>query len=666
VSDLSLSSLQNENIMNDFTQRTGTRRRRRTVLISSAVALLLAQQINPAESFHAAPAVQSSSATAIFFRNDHAREAAALTTQSILSTAASPAFTTTAVTANKLPTWLSVSRSHLAQANKQALQNAMKESFFTESESLKLLYAIEVATKGDRNKVAGAAEFCLILVETMEMGFTALVAAAYHYAACVTARENDGIWQPLDDTTAASLEIFGTHVCTIVNDAARLKKLEVVASSVMQQDAGSRVRPDGKDAENLRKLLMSETRDWRALAIRSASCLFRLRGLSNFGMALRTPEAARTAREALTIYAPLASRLGMHRLKNELEGAAFGILYPRQYQMVHDLTHQHLAGHNDIGASMKQVLETVQQDMTIMLKNDPEFTRLVDDFSVTARVKEPYSLWKKMLRSGYKQILEVPDALALRIVLVSKELTPDEDVEVTRARERALCYYAQRLCTDRWKPVANNPRFKDYVESPKKNGYQSLHYTANTECHGQKWTVEIQVRSGEMHQVAEYGLASHWDYKAQSTQKKDKGTVIINSSAAYLHNVQQWHWQHHGGSTGGVASPASDERADIWQSRMRSDLTRERTQRLNPYIQALTAAQSDLTRDYVFVFLSQECSSESKVLALPAGACVMDALRRINLMPAGKDPLVLNGNAVHITRQLNNGDVLAVPAAVCS
>ncbi|EEC49272.1 predicted protein, partial [Phaeodactylum tricornutum CCAP 1055/1] len=85
---------------------------------------------------------------------------------------------------------------------------------------------------------------------------------------------------------------------------------------------------------NLRQLLLSETRDWRALAIRAGACLYRLRGLLKSDSYELTPERVRVGREALSIYAPLASRLGMHRLKNELEGAAFRVLYQRQYQAV--------------------------------------------------------------------------------------------------------------------------------------------------------------------------------------------------------------------------------------------------------------------------------------------------------------------------------------------
>lgn len=677
------------------TQPDKSRRRRRclgstTATVIGTMAVLLANQMTPTDSFTALQQTAASSTIRLFFRSQLAEVTTAvlakpssLASQLLTPPSETATTSTTRTTVRQeasLPTWLSLQRSHLAEKNLQKLQSAMHASFFTENESLKLLYAIEEAAGTDRNLIAGAAEFCLILTDHMEMGLNALVAAAFHYCSCVHARQTPGSTYNLE--TSAAVESFGEHAAQIATDAARLKRLEMVGAAVMMAGThAARVAPDSRDAENLRKLLLSETKDWRALAIRSAACLYRLQGLKQArnlsGKTDLTPEAVRCAREALYIYAPLASRLGMHRLKNELEGAAFRQLYRRQYDLVHS---QSTLDDSNINQSMTGVLNTVQTEMTAMLEQDEEFMSLVDNFSVTARVKEPYSMWKKMLCAGYVNILQVPDALALRVVFDAKKLSSDEPSAVTSARECALCYYAQKLCMGRWQPNVSNPRFKDYIEIPKPNGYQSLHYTAKSVGDdGQDWTMEIQVRSGEMHQVAEYGLASHWDYKAQKNTS-DKNVQIFDkedhSSDAYLRSVQEWHWQMHGQQRAEKAmqwetdsSPASFEpvvRSDIWQSRVRADRIRARTQRLAPYIQALTAAQSDLAREFVFVFLTQANQSDGKVLALPAGACVLDALRE------GAGPwsqnrsetdLALNGAATSVTRQLRNGDVLTLPVA---
>uniref|UniRef100_A0A7S2V6V5 RelA/SpoT domain-containing protein n=1 Tax=Entomoneis paludosa TaxID=265537 RepID=A0A7S2V6V5_9STRA len=566
-----------------------------------------------------------------------------------------------------LPAWLAMPKGHLTEYNLQQLQTALRESYFTENESLKLLFAIEEAAAGDRHKIAGAAEFCVMLLETMELGLEALVAAAFHYCGCVNAREQG--------TSVLSEQFnmgtFGDEVVQISRDAARLKELEMVASRVVEQ----KQQHGRADAENLRMMLLSESKDWRALAIRSAACLFRLRGLLNSSEDGRLdPERVRVAREGLWIYAPIASRLGMHRLKSELEGAAFQILHKRQYDRVIALTSKRETPDGPTAQeAMNDVLHHVQEDMIEMLKADEHFSTLVKDFTVTARVKEPYSMWRKMLQHGYQNIWEVPDAVALRIVLNAKPIQDDEPIETIRARERALCYYAQRLCTDRWVPQPHNPRFKDYIDKPKPNGYQSLHYTANA-VHGNKnLSLEIQVRSGDMHQVAEFGLASHWDYKAQKKPTSQSGKQDSKSSDSYMQKVQQWHWEQQGGASlrdeeesiqehsdfeDASWLESSESSTDLFESRIRSERIRARTQRIQPYIEALTTAQSDLTRDFVFVFFEPH----GAVLSLPAGACVVDALRKGCNGSAWQHLAAtnLNGSKATVTKRLNNGDVLTV------
>jgi len=608
-------------------------------------------------------------------------------------------------TRSQLPAWLRLEKSHLVHQNMERLRHSMLSSYFTESEVLKLNYAIQEAADGDAHRMAGAAEFCLIMVETMEMGLNALIAAAFHYSHCIEARHASCALPHRDlspwdaGSPHHSIESFGKHALAIERDAARLKRLEMVASMVHSNNS-YRVTPDSEEADNLRNLFLTEAKDWRALAIRGAACLYRLRGLLASDIGKVTKEAGRACREALRIYAPLASRLGMHRLKNELEESAFRILYRRQYETVSALLHQtrdseesfHLARREarfgsssepDIGDSMQQILSEVQAEMTELLKNDAVFSHSVEDFSVTARVKESYSTWKKMLRNRFDHILQVPDALALRIVLKSKKESPYESDAVTRARDRALCYYAQKRCTERWAP-ASDPRFKDYIANPKRNGYQSLHYTATTEWHGEEWNMEIQVRSGEMHKVAEYGVASHWDYKARGKPAKgeeetytnaDGYSVAINDhfgrmsahhTDAYLRRLQEWHWNQQDNTV----APDDDlphaeplilsEEAD---SQLRAERIRARTKRLAPYIEALTEAQSDLARENVFVFLHQSKKDvEGTVLALPAGSVVLDAIRYCELPVAVEEFITHNGEPTSLTRRLTNGDVLSIPS----
>ncbi|CAJ1970267.1 unnamed protein product [Cylindrotheca closterium] len=690
-------------------------------------ALVAANNVAPTECFGSHSTVASPSRRAMqsqhYFTTDEYFSATSstrfynplLTSNPAASPKSSSSTTTTQAEEARLPTWLEIEQAHLVHDHMELLRDAMLQSFFTENEILKLSCAIQEASNFDQNKMAGAAEFCTIMVETMEMGLNALVAAAFHYCSCVTAREKQVFYgtqskedlSPWDFRQHHSIDSFGEHVVQIEKDASRLKRLEMVASMVMNNSPTNshKVTPDSEKANNLRNLFLTESKDWRALAIRGAACLYRLRGI------LRSSDSAhplskdnnRVCREALHIYAPLASRLGMHRLKNELENTAFQILYPRQFATVTSLLQQtrdpsarrvtwnsRASWKPDIEESMEKILEQVQAEMTEILQNDAEFSEAVQDYTVTARVKEAYSTWKKMLRNKCDHILQVPDAIAFRIVLNAKKHYEDEPDEMIRARERALCYYAQELCLQRWAPAEEDARYKDYIASPKANGYQSLHYTANTSWQGQVWSMEIQVRSGEMHNVAEFGVASHWDYKVRGkettstnmsrsaeghsslTINEHLGRVVIQqTSDAYLRSLQEYHWKTHGSTYGAEPTTTLDEEHtedteyfhSNEESHIRAERIRARTQRLAPYIEAFTTAQSDLARENVYVFLSQDGDEqEGAVLALPAGAVILDVLRQVELQFLPEDCVFHNGSPASITTRLSNGDVLSIPS----
>ena len=615
---------------------------------------------------------------------------------------------TTPTSEEDMPVWLRYPRPHLVQENMEKLREAMLESMFTDNEILKVIYAIQEGSNGDRNKMAGAAEFCLIMVETMDMELSSLIAGAFHYCSCVAAREihpSQADLSRFELRQHHGIESFGEEAVQIERDSARLKRLEVVASMVVHGARNShRATPDMLGADNLSNLFVTEAKDWRALAIRGAACLYRLRGLVNSGYKL-DKESNRVCREALKIYAPLASRMGMHRLKNELEENAFRILYRRQYETVKALLHQTRGKQNlhfssrslaripsseepDIGESMEQVLSQVQSEMTELLENDPEFSANVESFTVTARVKESYSTWKKMLRNHLDDILQVPDALALRVVLTAKKDYDEEPDEITRAKERALCYYTQQLCMEKWAPMADNARMKDYIAKPKANGYQSLHYTAQTTWHSEDWTMEVQVRSEEMHNVAEFGVASHWEYKARGGMTAEQqvniggedagehfGKISLHQySDGYLRSLQEYHWKHRKEEAAAkdeeeavLAEPllVSDQAED---SLRRAERVRARTQRLAPYIEALATAQSHLTSEVVYVFLSHsqtwDSNDDGKLVALPAGSVVLDAFRHCELSATRDVSVQRNGAPASLTSRLSNGDVLSIPCAV--
>uniref|UniRef100_A0A7R9W757 RelA/SpoT domain-containing protein n=2 Tax=Pseudictyota dubia TaxID=2749911 RepID=A0A7R9W757_9STRA len=577
----------------------------------------------------------------------------------------------------------------------------------------------------------------------------------------------------------------------IAADAAKLKGTETIAAAVSDaRSAGrGRVRVTREEADNLRSLLLSDNAsgEWRALAIRCAACLYRLRGLrahraANIKNTSPTKEEIAVGREALHIYAPLAHRLGMHKLKSELEGAAFRVLYRRQHRAVASLLYhrpdgwtlsprgipmppkskpcecdnsspfffaqessqtvslsQDAFGNTDcscgngldddedsIRSGMCHVLDDVTAQVKRMLHEDSHFMENVKTVQVAARIKEPYSLWRKLLRTHAKNIDEakkngvaglirplslhdVHDAMALRVIVSARKLDPRRETDgETALREHDLCYHVQNLCEEAWGPPLR--AVKDYIRHPKPNGYQSLHYSSRTRWHGEDWPFEVQIRSADMHRVAEFGLAAHWEYKARSSSKAASAAAprhsFSESSASPptpMFDASSLSDRRNKAAKRAVHAPPSFEDPLSTSSRednddsllfatvaeqdpqdythaLRAERARARAARLAPYIEALSAARTDLARERVFVFLNAGGNSYGgeSIVSLPAGARVLDALREeerrtgttlglsqgdrggwgsMAMGPVGFSVLK-NGSLTEMTQKLENGDVL--------
>ncbi len=255
----------------------------------------------------------------------------------------------------------------------------------------------------------------------------------------------------------SSIERYGKESANIAAGAARLKRAEIMASVYRRNP-----NPSHSDAETLRSFLVTLSEDWRGLVIRSAACLYRLKGIEvpeSSGRVVLSTTTLRTARDALRVYAPLAQRLGMQRLKSELENSAFRILYRRQHSVASSLYG------NDVD-EMKAIVPVLTSRIEQLLRSDPTFLDQIDDVYVSSRIKEPYSLWRKMLRIR-KQVADakrnetsttsdpvsirwIPDAIALRVVLRASKLSQWEGDDSLRTREKMLCYYALQLISDVW------------------------------------------------------------------------------------------------------------------------------------------------------------------------------------------------------------------------
>ena len=268
----------------------------------------------------------------------------------------------------------------------------------------------------------------------------------------------------IEDTEATRAEIdqiFGTEIGKLVEGLTKLKRLELVSR-------------EAKQAENLRKLLLAVADDVRVLLIKLADRLHNMRTLEFVPPASRQ----RIAEETLDIYAPLAGRMGMQGLREELEDLSFRTLDPEAYMVV------------------KQRLDTLaERNRNLIDEIESQLIRNLRDHGLTAKVygrrKQPFSIWTKMERKsvGFEQL---SDIFGFRVVL--------PDVE--------SCYRAVGVVHTTWPVVPG--RFKDYISTPKQNDYRSIHTTVIGPGNQR---VELQIRTEEMHEIAEFGIAAHVFYK---------------------------------------------------------------------------------------------------------------------------------------------------------
>jgi RelA/SpoT family (p)ppGpp synthetase len=280
-------------------------------------------------------------------------------------------------------------------------------------------------------------------------------------------------------TTRAEIDqVFGPDIGHLVEGLTKLKKLDLVSR-------------EAKQAENLRKLLLAIADDVRVLLVKFADRLHNMRTLEYM-----PPDGrARIAQETLDIYAPLAGRMGMHSLREELEDLSFRQLYPE----ANDLVSERL---DALAARHSHLIAEIEQQLTRKLAESGTTA------TVTGRRKRPYSIWRKMERKsvGFEQL---SDIFGFRVI-------------VTTIRE---CYRALGIVHTTWPMVPG--RFKDYVSTPKQNDYRSLHTTVIGPGNQR---VELQIRTEAMHEIAEYGIAAHALYKDSADSPSD---MLSRESNAY-------------------------------------------------------------------------------------------------------------------------------------
>ncbi|MDO5657753.1 MAG: bifunctional (p)ppGpp synthetase/guanosine-3',5'-bis(diphosphate) 3'-pyrophosphohydrolase [Paracoccus sp. (in: a-proteobacteria)] len=279
-------------------------------------------------------------------------------------------------------------------------------------------------------------------------------------ATIVTALLHDTI-EDTRSTWSEVSELFGAEVADLVDGVTKLTKLQLSGSH-------------SKQAENFRKLFIAMTRDMRVLLVKLADRLHNMRTIR----AMRPDKQVQKARETMDIYAPLAGRVGMQGMREELEDLAFKVINREARQSIirRFVTLQRESG---------DVISKITADIRT------ELDKAGIDADVYGRAKRPFSVWRKMQE---KQLAfsRLSDIYGFRII--------------TRSEED--CYRTLGLIHSRWRAVPG--RFKDYISQPKSNGYRSIHTTVSGRD-GKR--VEVQIRTRQMHEVAESGVAAHWSYR---------------------------------------------------------------------------------------------------------------------------------------------------------
>ena len=283
-------------------------------------------------------------------------------------------------------------------------------------------------------------------------------------------------------------KIFGEEIADMV---AGVTKLGTMMFSSVEE----------RQVEDYRKMFLAMGKDIRVIIIKLADRLHNMRTLKY----LKRERQLANAKETMEIYAPLANRLGLYSMKWELEDLAFKYLHPEEY-------HELVEGINKKREERLQFIEKIMADIRVQLKKQHI------DAEVTGRAKHLYSIYRKMKRDN-KTLDQIYDLFALRILVNSVK----------------DCYAALGVVHEMYNPMPG--RFKDYIAVPKPNMYQSIHTTLL----GEKGTpFEVQIRTWDMHRVAEYGIAAHWAYKEASYFGRKQSVKVEEDKLAWLRETLEW------------------------------------------------------------------------------------------------------------------------------
>src|SRR5215468_1317356 len=361
---------------------------------------------------------------------------------------------------------------------------------------------------------------------------------------------------------------FGEEIAQLVEGVTKLTRIQFQSR-------------EQAEAENYRKMIVAMAQDVRVILIKLADRLHNMRTIEYLGK----QKQVQKAKETLEVYAPLAHRLGINKLKWELEDLAFATLHPRKYEEIKAMVSERRADREE---HVREAAMTLQA----------ELEKVDIPAEISGRAKHFYSIYDKMAKKG-REFNEIYDLTAMRVIV---ERSGDEG---TRD-----CYGALGLIHSLWKPMPG--RFKDFVAMPKLNRYRSLHTTV---IGPEGRPLEIQVRTREMHEEAEYGIAAHWRYKGKRRGKSDEAW-------------EAWVRQLMEAQPDAIDEPSEFKRAFL----------------------------SDLVDDEVYVF-----TPKGEVKTLPTGATPIDFAYAVHTDVGHRTVgAKINGRIVPLHYRLKNGDFVEI------
>ena len=363
---------------------------------------------------------------------------------------------------------------------------------------------------------------------------------------------------------------FGEEIAEMVDGVTKLKQIQYASIEEHQ-------------VENYRKMFLAMGKDIRVIIIKLADRLHNMRTLEF----LRRDRQIAIAQETMQLYAPLANRLGLYAMKWELEDLGFQYLYPEEYKEL-------VKGIEQKREQRLKFIEKIMADIRVQLKKQHI------EAEVTGRAKHLYSIYRKMMRDN-KTLDQIYDLFALRIIVNSVK----------------DCYTALGVVHEMYSPMPG--RFKDYIAVPKPNMYQSIHTTLL----GEKGTpFEVQIRTWDMHRIAEYGIAAHWAYKEANygSKKGQKVVSVQEDKLAWLRETLEWQ------------------------------------QEMQDPQEFLETLKTELFEDEVYVF-----TPKGAIKVLPRGATPIDFAYSIhaeigNHMTGAK----INSKMVPIITPVKNGDIVEI------